>query len=69
MKLKTVDELISKFKKDDNDKNAIKKELEAVQDECSKLSYKLKTSARLFDDVQIEKEKIELEKETLVNKI
>lgn len=48
------------------DENNIKNTLETIQDECSKLSYKLKTSARLLDEVQKEKKKLEIEKETLV---
>lgn len=66
MKLKIIDELLNNIKEGENDKEMIKKQLEAVQDECSKLSYKLKNSARLLHEVQVGKEKVELEKETLV---
>lgn len=69
LKLKAIDELMFKINESEADKNTMKKALEAAQEECSKLSYKLKTSARLFDEIQGEKEKIKFEKETLVNKI
>lgn len=62
-----MDELTHRINESENDKDTIKSTLEAVQDECSKLHYKLKTSARLLDDVQMEKEKLLIEKETLVN--
>lgn len=58
-----------KISESEADKITIKKTLESAQDECSKLSYKLKTSARLFDEVQGEKEKLAFEKRTLVNNI
>lgn len=66
MKLKTIDELTRTMNESITDKNIIKNTLEEIQDECSKLSYKLKTSARLLDEVQKEKKKLEIEKETLV---
>lgn len=66
LKLKIIDELMYKINEGEIDRENMKKKLEAVQDECSKLSYKLKTSARLLDEVQIEKEKVEYEKETIV---
>lgn len=65
--MKLIDELTHRINESENDKDTIKNTLEAVQDECSKLHYKLKTSARLLDEVQMEKEKLVFEKETLVN--
>lgn len=67
IKLNLINELTYRINESENDKDTIKRTLEAVQDECSKLHYKLKTSARLLDEVQIEKEKLEIEKENLVN--
>jgi len=66
LKLKIIDELTYKISESENDKKTIKGTLEAIQDECSKLTYKLKTSARLLDEVRVEKEKLEIEKETMV---
>lgn len=67
LKLKVIDQLTYRINQSEADKDIIKKNLEAVQDECSKLTYKLKTSARLLDEAQVEKEKLVLEKETMVN--
>lgn len=67
-KLRLIDELTYKINESEDDKKTIKKTLESIQDECSKLTYKLKTSARLLDEVKIEKEKLEIEKETMVSK-
>lgn len=69
LKLKIINELAYKINESEADKTNIKKALEAAQDECAKLSYKLKTSARLLDEVQAEKENLEIEKQTLVKKI
>jgi len=69
LKLKIINELAFKVNESEVDRTTIKKALDAAQDECSKLSYKLKTSARLLDEVRAEKEKLELEKQSLVNKI
>lgn len=69
LKLKIIDELSNKINESDDDKKAIKNSLEALQDECSKLTYKLKTSAKLFDTVQKEREKLEVVKENMVNQI
>lgn len=66
LKLKIIDELANKIDESEVDKITIKNALEAAQEECSKLSYKLKTSARLLDEVQAEKENLEIEKQTLV---
>jgi Rac GTPase-activating protein 1 len=66
LKLKVIDELAHQINESENDKKTIKNTLEAVQDECTKLTYKLKTSARLLDEVQVEKLKLEVEKESLV---
>lgn len=66
LNLKTIDELTRTMNESVTDKNTLKKTLEGIQEECSKLSYKLKTSARLLDEVQKEKKKLEIEKETLV---
>jgi len=66
LKLKIIDELTYKINESENDKKTIKEALEVIQDECSKLTYKLKTSARLLDEVKVEKEKLEIEKETMV---
>lgn len=68
LKLKTIDELTCKIHNGEDDQKKIKETLEAVQDECSKLSYKIKTSARLLDEAQAEKENILIENKTLVNK-
>lgn len=68
VKLKTIDELTCKMSNGETDKKTIKETLEAVQDECSKLSYKIKTSARLLNEAQVEKENILVENKTLVNK-
>lgn len=65
-KLKIIDDLTQKMNEGENDKITIKNALEAVQGECSKLTFKLKTSARLLDEVRVEKEKLEVEKESLV---
>jgi len=67
LKLKVIDQLTYRINQSEADKDIIKKNLEAVQDECSKLTYKLKTSARLLDEAQVEKEKLIFEKETMVN--
>lgn len=67
LKLKVIDQLTYRINQSEADKDIIKKNLEAVQDECSKLTYKLKTSARLLDEAQVEKEKLVFEKETMVN--
>ena len=64
--MKVIDQLAYRINESESDKDIIKKNLEEVQDECSKLTYKLKTSARLLDEVQVEKEKLEFEKETMV---
>lgn len=48
------------------DLSTIKNQLKAQQDECSKLSYKRKTSANLLDNVIEEKKKMKVEKETMV---
>lgn len=66
LKLKTIDDLAHQINESENDKKTIKNTLEAVQDECTKLTYKLKTSARLLDEVQVEKGKLEIEKKSLV---
>lgn len=63
-----ITELINKTNESDVDKQTIKNELEVVQEECSKLSYKIKTSARLLDEVQAVKEKLIVENSTLVIK-
>lgn len=68
-KLKVIAELINKSNEGENDKNTIKNELEVAQEECLKLSYKIKTSARLLDEVQVEKDKLIIENSTLVNKV
>lgn len=67
--IRLVDELSHNINDGDDDKKSIKKTLEVLQEEFSKLNYKLKTSTRLFDEVKVEKEKIEIEKDTLVNNI
>ncbi|XP_025413460.1 rac GTPase-activating protein 1-like isoform X2 [Sipha flava] len=69
LKLKVIDELAHQINESENDKKTIKNTLEAVQDECTKLTYKLKTSARLLDEVQVEKLKLEVEKESLKSQI
>lgn len=66
MKLKIIDELLYQINEGKADKNIIKNKLEAIQDECSKLSNKLKDSACMLDEVQTEKNKLELEKKTFV---
>lgn len=66
-KLKLIDELTNRINESENDKKTIKNTLEEVQDECSKLHYKLKTSARLFDEAQVEKQNLEIERDNLVN--
>lgn len=68
LKLKIINELAYKVNESEVDRTTIKKALDTAQDECSKLSYKLKTSARLLDEVRAEKENLELEKQSLVNK-
>lgn len=67
MKLKIIDELTYKINEGETDKITIKKALNEIQEECSKLSYKLKTSARLLDEIQVEKETLLVENKTLVN--
>ncbi|CAH1725131.1 unnamed protein product [Aphis gossypii] len=69
LKLKVIDQLTYRINQSEADKDIIKKNLEAVQDECSKLTYKLKTSARLLDEAQVEKEKLVLEKETMKSQL
>lgn len=66
VKLKIIDELVYQINEGKADKNIIKNKLKAIQDECSKLSNKLKASACMLDEVQAEKNKLELEKKTLV---
>lgn len=66
LKLKIIDELTYKISESEADKKTIKETLETIQDECSKLTFKLKTSARLLDEVRLEKEKLEIEKQTMV---
>lgn len=68
MKLKTIDELTCKIHNGEDDKKTIKQALEAVQDECSKLSFKIKTSARLLDEARVENENISVENKALVSK-
>lgn len=67
LKLKVIDQLTYRINQSEADKDIIKRNLEAVQDECSKLTYKLKASARLLDEAQVEKDKLLFEKETMVN--
>ncbi|VVC32237.1 Rho GTPase-activating protein domain,Protein kinase C-like, phorbol ester/diacylglycerol-binding [Cinara cedri] len=69
VKLKTIDELACKIHNGEDDKTTIKKTLEAVQDECTKLSFKIKTSARLLDEAQVEKENILVENKTLKSQL
>lgn len=65
-KLNTMDELINGMTEDSADLSTIKNQLKDQQDECSKLSYKLKTSANSLDKVVKEKKKMKVEKETIV---
>jgi len=67
LKLKAIDQLKYRINQSESDKDIIKRNLEEVQDACSKLNYKLITSARLLDEVQDAREKLEFEKETMVN--
>ncbi|XP_060875414.1 rac GTPase-activating protein 1-like [Metopolophium dirhodum] len=69
LKLKVIDQLTYQINQSESDKDIIKKNLEEVQDECSKLTYKLKTSARLLDEVQVEREKLVFEKETMKSQL
>uniref|UniRef100_A0A2H8TPW1 Rac GTPase-activating protein 1 n=1 Tax=Melanaphis sacchari TaxID=742174 RepID=A0A2H8TPW1_9HEMI len=69
LKLKVIDQLTYRINQSEADKDIFKRNLEAIQDECSKLTYKLKTSARLLDEVQVEKEKLMFEKETMKSQL
>lgn len=69
LKLKVIDQFTYRINQSESDKDIIKRNLEAVQDECSKLTYKLKTSARLLDEVQVEREKLVFEKETMKSQL
>ncbi|KAL5236100.1 hypothetical protein ACI65C_003510 [Semiaphis heraclei] len=69
LKLKVIDQLTYRINQSESDKDIIKRNLEAVQDECSKLTYKLKTSARLLDEVRAEREKLVFEKETMKSQL
>ncbi|XP_050527705.1 rac GTPase-activating protein 1-like isoform X2 [Daktulosphaira vitifoliae] len=65
IKLKLIEELMSKIGDEDVDRNIMKEQLKSLQEECDKFSYKLKTSARLLDEIQLEKSKIEYERDCL----
>ncbi|XP_060835117.1 rac GTPase-activating protein 1-like [Rhopalosiphum padi] len=69
LKLKVIDQLTYRINQSEADKDIIKRNLEAVQDECSKLTYKLKASARLLDEAQVEKDKLLFEKETMKSQL
>lgn len=67
LKSKIIDELTNKINEEEADKITIKNVLNEVQEECSKLSFKLKTSARLLNEIQVEKEALLIDNKTLVN--
>eukprot|EP00102_Acyrthosiphon_pisum_P024062 XP_016661272.1 PREDICTED: rac GTPase-activating protein 1-like isoform X2 [Acyrthosiphon pisum] len=69
LQLKAIDQLTNRINQSEADKDIIKRNLEKVQDACSKLNYKLITSARLLDEVQAEKEKLVFEKETMKSQL
>ncbi|XP_060858295.1 rac GTPase-activating protein 1-like [Metopolophium dirhodum] len=69
LQLKAIDQLTYRINQREADQDTIKKNLEEVQDTCSKLNYKLITSARLLDEVQVEREKLVFEKETMKSQL
>ncbi|CAI6358523.1 unnamed protein product [Macrosiphum euphorbiae] len=69
LQLKAIDQLTYRINQSDADKDIIKRNLEEVQDACSKLNYKLITSDRLLDEVQVEREKLVFEKETMKSQL
>ncbi|XP_050431808.1 rac GTPase-activating protein 1-like isoform X2 [Adelges cooleyi] len=64
-KLNLIGKLLHRNVLNDDDNIVIKERIKSLQEECRKLYFKLKTSARLLDKACSERDKVEKEKEYL----